>query len=169
MKTFIVLGCHRSATSLAAKGLALAGVHMGDRLLGVHSSNPYGHWEDVDFINLNDRILKEAGGSWDNPPPENEILKVGRQRASMLKNFINDKKRLPLWGWKDPRTILTIRCYLPYLEHPHFIACYRDAREVAESLNKRDAMPIEKGIQLAKIYNNRLSKFLAEWYENQSY
>ena len=163
MKTFIVLGMHRSATSLIAKGLALSGVHMGDRLLGAHSSNPYGHFEDVDFIQLNDKILFHAGGKWDKPPLEKNIIEVGLNKADKIKEFVERKKRSPFWGWKDPRTVLTIRCFLPYLDHPHFICCYRKANEVAGSLFRRDGMPISEGIQLAKIYNNRMAKFIAEW------
>ena len=160
MKTFIVLGMHRSATSLAAQGLHRSGVHMGDRLLAAHESNPYGHWEDIDFIYLNEAILKESGGSWDNPPPEENILATGKKIKSQIEDFIESKKVDPFWGWKDPRTTLTIKCYMPYIDNPHFIACYRKPNEVAESLNKRDNMPFEKGMSLAKIYNYRMAKFL---------
>jgi hypothetical protein len=52
---------------------------------------------------------------------------------------------------------------MPHLEHPHFVVCYRGLREVAESLNKRDGMPFEQGIELAKVYNNRIRKFMDQW------
>ena len=67
-KTFIVLGMHRSATSLLARGLHMSDIVMGERLLGKSESNKYGHWEDVDFVELNESILHSAGGTWDNPP-----------------------------------------------------------------------------------------------------
>ena len=54
-KTFVVLGMHRSATSLSAMGLSRCNVHIGDNLLGADAnSNPYGHFEDRDFIRMND-------------------------------------------------------------------------------------------------------------------
>ena len=165
MKTFIVLGMHRSATSLIAKGLVESGVYMGDQLLGAHSSNSYGHYEDVDFIALNDEMLKKAGGSWNNPPLESEILKLHDVKINgiTIQDFIVQKQKEPFWGWKDPRTVLTIKLFLPYLENPHFITCFRDPREVARSLAKRDLMTRNKALVLAKIYNDRLLRFLNEW------
>jgi hypothetical protein len=163
MKTFIVLGMHRSATSLAAKGLALSGVHMGDKLLGSHASNPYGHWEDIDFINFNDGILKAAGGSWRNVPAESDIMRVARDMDKLIEDFVKAKQRESFWGWKDPRTCLTIQCFMPYLINPHFIVCYRNPRDIAASLHRRDGMEIDKGLILARIYNNRIRKFLDQW------
>ena len=165
MKTFVVLGMHRSATSLAAQGAAKAGVHMGSVLLGEDESNEYGHFEDVDFININDQILKLAGGSWDNPPPESKIIEVGKADEAGIRDFIRVKEKEPFWGWKDPRTVLTIRCYMPFLKNPHFITCYRKPQDVAGSLYKRDEMPIDKGLSLAKEYNQRMFSFLKEFVE----
>jgi len=68
------------------------------------------------------------------------------------------------WGWKDPRTTLTIEAYLPYLIKPHFYACFRDPKDVAKSLEIRNNFPISKGIELAKIYNKRLFEFLKNQY-----
>jgi len=166
MKTFVVLGMHRSATSLAAKGLARSGIHMGDSLLGVAPSNPYGHWEDVDFVRLNDRLLKAAGGSWNHPPPEEQILSLKDEKGwdGEIERLVRRKRREPFWGWKDPRTVLTIRLYLSYLEGPHFIACFREPEEVAKSLARRER-EMTKGqcLSLAEIYNERLLRFLSEW------
>jgi hypothetical protein len=156
---------HRSATSLLGKGLYKSNVHMGDNLLGAMPSNIYGHFEDIDFIKFNDSILREAGGSWDKPPSRKKILEVGKKHKKQIESFIRSKQRGPFWGWKDPRTVLTIECYLPYLENPHFIACFRNPIEVAESLHKRDGKPINEGIKLANIYNKRLLEFLAKWVE----
>jgi hypothetical protein len=164
MKCFIVLGMHRSATSLTAKGLHKCNVHMGDRLLGKHPSNPYGHYEDIEMIALNDCILRHAGGSWDHPPSEKAILSAGRGLSDTLKQAIELRQRdHEFWGWKDPRTSLTIRCWLPYIENPHFIINVRQPIEVARSLLKRDDMPIKEGLALAGLYNRRIIRFYADW------
>lgn len=160
MKTFVVLGMHRSATSLQAMGLARSGVHMGDNLLGPMESNPYGHWEDVDFIYFNDFILNKAGGSWNNPPPRENIISLSDELDEQIEKFINAKKREPLWGWKDPRTCLTIELFHKYLDNPHYVTVFREPIEVAKSLKERDNMPIEKGLELANIYNERIIDFL---------
>jgi hypothetical protein len=154
---------HRSATSLAAQGLAKSGVCMGERLIGANASNKCGYWEDIDFVYINDKLLSTAGGSWDNPPTEKDILEAGDLNKSLIHDFIESKERYPLWGWKDPRTVLTIKCYMPYLSNPHFIACYRKPAEVAASLWQRDGMHLDKGLALAKVYNDRMEQFLREF------
>jgi hypothetical protein len=167
LKTVIVLGMHRSATSLVAKGLHDAGVAMGDDLLQGHSSNPWGHFEDIEFIALNDAILRAAGGSWDNPPPEEAILDQASRYEASIKALVaandgNVDPDYPIWGWKDPRTTLTIRLFVRYLTRPHFIACFRNPWDVAASLEKRDGMSIDKGVALAREYNRRMINFLSE-------
>ncbi len=164
MKTFVVLGMHRSATSLVAKGLVKAGVHMGDELLGEHPSNPWGHYEDADFIRMNDQLLSAAGGTWDRPPIEENIAALENVWGARIKDFVEGKLREPFWGWKDPRTVLTIRLYLPYLVNPHFVACFRNPQDVAKSLAKRDReMTRKMALVLARIYNDRLLRFLSDW------
>ena len=166
-KCFIILGMHRSATSLIAKGLMASGIHMGNRLLGASPCQPDGHFEDTDFISVNDQILKHAGGSWDNPPDEEAIVEVARQSKDFLQEFIESKSQHRLWGWKDPRTVLTIRCFMPFIKKPHIIPCFRETRDVARSLNRRDGMPIAQGQQLAMEYNRRLLLFLGDWYAKE--
>ena len=158
-KCFIVLGMHRSATSLVSKGLSKSDINMGSSMLQADASNLFGHWEDTDFLNLNKSIISDAGGDWDNPPPENKIIEVGKNYKEEIKRLIASKKK-PLWGWKDPRTTLTIRLFMPYLENPHWITCFRQPEQVAESLLIRNNFPISKGLALCKEYNQRLLRFL---------
>lgn len=160
MKTFIILGMHRSATSLVAGGISNT-VDMG--------SNS-GHYENQEIKKINQSILKLFNGKWDNPPPELLHCLVRFQESGIIDRM---KKALskyeqprwiePLIGWKDPRTTLTIRLWLPYLENPHFICCYREPLEVAKSLQKRNGFTIEKGLKLAKIYNDRIKSFMDDW------
>ena len=69
MKTIVVLGMHRSATSLVARTLN-AEVHMGSKLLYARSGNPEGYYENIEIIKINDKILHDSGGSWHIPRPE---------------------------------------------------------------------------------------------------
>ena len=163
MKTFVVLGMHRSATSLVAQGIMRSGVNMGEKILGVTECNPYGHWEDIDFIHFNDKLLSAAGGSWREPPKELDILNLREEYDKEIHDFVKSKERRPFWGWKDPRTTLTINLYLPHLVNPHFIACYRDPVEVGLSIEQRGDMNAESGRQLAHEYNRRLNHFLLNW------
>jgi hypothetical protein len=160
---FIVLGMHRSGTSMVSGVLNRLGVDMGEDLPGRQISNPLGHFEDGDFLDLNTRILALAGGSWDNPPSEQEILSVGESLSGEIKNLIYRRRQSypdKSWGWKDPRTSLTIRLYLPYLNNPFMIWCQRDPGEIARSLEKRNDLSREVSLNLIALYHARIVGFI---------
>ena len=160
-KAFIVLGMHRSATSLTAGGLNSMGVDIGSYILPPDIGNEKGHFENEEFMYLNELMLRAAGGSWDDPPPEEKILEMGPMFKYEITHLI-ERSKSDLWGWKDPRTTLTIKNYMPYLENPHFIVNFRNPMDVAKSLKARDGMSIASGLDLARVYNERLLSFLSE-------
>jgi hypothetical protein len=168
MKTVVVLGMHRSATSLVARTLHQE-VHMGSFLLTGKKDNPKGHYENVDIIMLNDKILNDCGGSWVNPPPYKKIIELGNKYRDemaaiiMKETKIANDKGLESWGFKDPRTCLTIDLWLPYLENPQFVVCYRNPMDIAKSLNLRNGTSIDYGIKLTNEYNRRIERFMRKW------
>jgi glycosyltransferase involved in cell wall biosynthesis len=169
LKTMVVLGMHRSATSLVAKSLNHE-IFMGDNLLKHEAiDNPQGHYEDKDFIKLNDEILQAAGGSWFQPPPKEKILGVEQRLKDQAQILIALKINKALqedysfWGWKDPRTTFTLPIYLPHLPQPHFTFVARHPTEVAQSLVKRNKMSLAKAQELTRQYNVRLAEFMIEW------
>lgn len=163
VKTFVVLGMHRSATSLIAKSLDHE-IHMGTRFIKPDEHNPLGYFENFSFYKLNMEILERAGGDWQNPPSESEIMKQKSFFDFKIKQLIEQSEK-PLWGWKDPRTVLTINLFEPYLRNPHYICCFRNPIEVAKSLVARNDMSFDKGIALAKEYNSRIIKFMSKKHE----
>ncbi len=174
MKTLVVLGMHRSITSLVTKGLADNKVYVGDKLMPPNGGNPNGYWEDVDFVRMNNRLLSLAGGSWRNPPSEERILSLKKKHGSEIEDLIRKKEERvkeiyfreneQIWGWKDPRTILTIKLYLPYLTNLHFILCFREPLQVAKSLNRTEKVPIQEGMNLWREYNRRMISFISNYY-----
>ena len=169
-RQFVVLGMHRSGTSLTASILDALGVNMGDKMLGAMVGNKYGHFESVEFLELNMEILEAAGGDWHHPPEKEEILDVepmfhDRIRLLVSKyNQDNDK-----WGWKDPRTCLTIPLFHKHLSDPTYIVTRRDPDAIAYSLFRRhepvyEFQPthwyVDHWATLAHEYNVRIAKFL---------
>ena len=156
MPAIVILGAHRSGTSLTTSILHSLGVHIGDELLGAHPSQPYGHWENVHFYRLNMDILKAAGGSWVNPPSDGAIKAVKPQfKGRMLRTIQAAKK--DLWGWKDPRTCLTIPLYLPHLEDPRFVLVYRETGAIVNSLLKRSGgRDRAKWLRLTQVYQRTM-------------
>jgi hypothetical protein len=166
-----VLGMSRSGTSLTARVLELAGVYLGseDDLLGGELSqipaedrgrageaNPEGFWEHYRLMRLNERILRHLGGSWREPPelPSGweTSAELGEEREEALSLIDKTFAGRDLWGWKDPRNALTLPFWqrlLPGLRH---VICLRNPLDVALSLQERDGMPIERGLELWHAY-----------------
>lgn len=68
---------HRSATSLVAEGMSKVMHWGGDVIVNPGVLNPGGWHESSVIINLNNMILKAAGGSKYNVPPLDNILAQG--------------------------------------------------------------------------------------------
>lgn len=146
----VVLGFHRSGTSMVAGCLHKLGVYMGDDLvLGEMPQNRKGYYEDRDFIDLNERVLSANKSDWFDPP---EKLNVGDGLREEAKSLIKKKDR-EFWGWKDCRTCLTLPIYLKHLSNPRFVVCKR-----------------EKGASVASLYHRERGKFapaeLSELYDH---
>ena len=65
-KVILVLGMHRSATSLTTNILTELGLYAGskDELLEADSDNKKGYFERKDVIGLSDKMLVENGMTW---------------------------------------------------------------------------------------------------------
>jgi len=161
--TIIVLGMHRSFTSLVAGGLWVNGTDMGRTMIGPGKGNKLGHFENAEFVRLNDELLREAGGAWNKPPPEDKIMAAGKTMEKRIKKTIRTAERAPIWGWKDPRTTLTLPAYLPHVKKPILVPCFRQPDDVARSLQRRDGTSIKDGMALAAEYNRRLVGHLARF------
>lgn len=156
----VVLGMHRSGTSMVAGILFHLGVFMGYRLLGPSPSNELGHFEDVDFVTVNRAILDEAGGTWDTVPSQDAITSVAGY-ADRIRFMVEARDVMfPLWGWKDPRTVVTIGHYEQHLTNPLYIAVFRGRDAVVKSLVTRDGRSAENAGMLYDTYADRLATFL---------
>lgn len=130
-KVYVILGTGHSGTSFLSRCLYEAGVDMGCK--GNDKS------EDAIFIDLNNRILEKAGGSWNHPPTREEILTIIPEFEDEIKTIVKNR-RGKFWGWKDPRTTYTISGLLPYLDGDvYLLIAARRPEKVAKSLT--DAEP----------------------------
>ena len=152
-RTIIILGMHRSGTSCLTGSLQEAGLHLGE-VNQKSRCNDKGTRENQGFMDINDAVLNSAGASWDNPPaqpvPWSDEQKLWRER------LIDETAQEAVWGFKDPRTVLLLESWLDALPDAHLIATVRDPYAVAQSLNKRNDIPIEKGLALWRAYNEHL-------------
>jgi len=142
VKTIVVLSMHRTGSSLVANLLHNAlGVSMGQRFLGRGPWNKQGVWEDIAFVSLNKSILRACGTDyqtgWKHPPDRDKVLALGERERWVERIRELVQSRRGLWGWKDPRTCLTIPLYHPYLENPHYVCTVRRHEDIIKSLEKR--------------------------------
>ncbi len=154
----IVLGMHRSGTSVLARLLNMMGAYFGPEGIstGANEENPKGFWERQDVRRLNDFILQSVGCDWDkvvdfdlNVLPE-AVISEFRKKASAL--VLEMDAHRP-WLLKEPRLCLLLDLWKDLLEVPVCIHIYRNPLEVARSLNSRNGIPIQTGIALWEKYN----------------
>ncbi|MCJ7734676.1 MAG: sulfotransferase [Anaerolineales bacterium] len=167
-KEVIILGMHRSGTSMVGGVLSHLGVDMGDDFPGKQISNPLGHFEDGDFLTLNSSILEQAGGDWKTPPSYQQILSQEKTFQPQILALVRSRqKQNPQhpWGWKDPRTSLTIELYKANLHNPFFIWCQRAPEDIAESLWQRNGIVHADGLKLVDIYEQGIQEFFNKYPE----
>jgi hypothetical protein len=156
---------HRSGTSFVVRALNIAGLWLGpgNHLQTIEgraaAGNPKGNYENVRCMAINDRILANSNGAWFNPPRN---LVVEPVDVESMRRFVHAlEKTMPPdcsgWGWKDPRTVLTLDIWTQALERNiSLVVPFRHPHAVAESLRARDRIPLEFGYALWAFYNQKL-------------
>ena len=129
----VILGMHRSYTTLLAEWLHRNGINM-DR--PATDSSPLR--EDVEILQLHEEVLTAHGMNWLNArKPLADPDGAFAQRASRLWEA-RMSEGLP-WGWKDPRTCIVYDLlYARRTPPPRLIAVYRNPLEVVTSLYQRE-------------------------------
>jgi hypothetical protein len=155
----VVLGMHRSGTSCVTRMLHHLGVYLGDNVDDEPvPTNLTGHWEAGDIIAVNDAILAQSGGTWDDVP---EQLVLDLECDEKIKRVLALLALQPLYGWKDPRTTITFPAWKRHLPEHLVLACIRHPMAVAQSLEVRDGFDVERGLRLWTAYNRHLLQHLA--------
>ncbi len=160
-KAYVVLGMHRSNTSLVAGCLHQAGVDFGRHLIPANENNPTGFWELEALNRIHDRILREHGLAWDSPGmlPEGwlESTVVTRARRDMIELLEGEFESSDIFGIKDPRLCRFVPLWRRIFEEKEiavrwlFVVRHPDA--VASSLKRRGDMPTARAESLWASYN----------------
>jgi len=156
MRPLIVLGMHRSGTSLATRLLTDAGMHMGSWL----SRDA----EAVHFQRLNRRILGSVGARWGEVDSLVQAVRskefVEQQaravqqalvrrwrfydRNPVIVNFFGRQLWQQVcrddslaWGWKDPRTAITLPIWIQVFPHARWLHVLRNGIDVTISVHRR--------------------------------
>ncbi len=165
----ILIGMHRSGTTLLAEALSRLGVYMGPE-----SSS---HSEALFFHELNVRMMHTSGGSWEYPELIDRFLKIGtlrRLQAEYLESlfsspqsvfYLGVKRYLKYrslynldfaWGWKDPRNTFTLPCWLDVFPDAKVLYIERHGVDVASSLVTRYQRQIDAAVRR---HEGRMKKY----------
>ena len=156
----VVLGMHRSGTSVVARLLNLMGAYFGaeNTSTGASEENEKGFWERMDVRSLNDSILHNANCDWDRIADFNTesippVFLDAYQRSAM-EIILNLDAHRP-WFIKEPRLCVLFPVWRHVLEMPFCVHVIRNPVEVAQSLKVRNGIPIKAGLALWEVYNKR--------------
>jgi hypothetical protein len=148
----VVLGMHRSGTSLLANLLSVLGVDLGEDLLPGDPGNELGYWENENIFRTQDALMNYVAREWGDCGlaypfaidwtrlPELQSYKD--KLISIVRTEIAAAKRI--WGFKDPRTCRLLPLWKEIFEEldlePLYLLAVRDPAVVADSLVKRDGL-----------------------------
>lgn len=161
----LILGMHRSGTSLAAQLLFKWGAFMGKELYGADDNNQDGYWEHKQLNILNNKILTSIGCNWDTPPNKKLLQQIDSEYISEAKALIKEMDfSRQVWCWKDPRMVILWDFWKPLFKDRNITAVisYRQPNAVAASLKKRDQFTEEKSYNLWYRYNKDILKIRKE-------
>jgi hypothetical protein len=156
----IIIGMHRSGTSLLTRMLERTGLFVGWRLPD--------NQEASFFRRHNDWLLHSSGGRWDAPKSMaylyadadgvDAALEYLRYRVSTFPciEFLGPARYLRYrsvfnvrepWGWKDPRNTVTLPLWIRLFPGARIIHIVRNGVDVADSLCRRQKNRSEAAMQ----------------------
>lgn len=143
----LVLGMHRSGTSVLTRLLALAGAALPQRMIPAAESNRSGHWESSALVKENDRRLAASGLGWDDWQSPCDAAQSAPPELAQI--IAQEYGRAELIVLKDPRICRFVPEYLAALSNLNFrtlpILAFRHPGEVIRSLMQRSNWKAEKG------------------------
>jgi hypothetical protein len=148
----IIIGMHRSGTSMITRFIEDSGVFIGKK--NKMDSNS----EALFFQKINAWLLYQKGASWDstnnlnfnNKFTHDNLVKVVKNRLKSIihtRNFLDFKNSFLngnlldcnfTWGWKDPRNTLLLDVWSEIFPNAKIIHIYRNPIDVANSLVQRE-------------------------------
>ena len=143
----VLLGMHRSGTTMLARMLERLGMFLGHRLESNH--------ESIAVLELNDDVLARAHAAWDRPLGILELLGHGPSKQAVVDSMRATLGTLGFrrsylgatrlgrglgpgpWGFKDPRTTVTWPLWLEIAPDARLVSMRRHGVDVAASLWRR--------------------------------
>ena len=163
-KVLIILGMHRSGTSLTAQWMHKCEINMGDELMPPTEDNKQGYWEDMDFYKLHLEILQSNGLHPYGLNGNLADIRIENAQISKMQSLIENKilRGIP-WGWKEPRTCLFLDHYHHLVKNAFYLIVYRRPEEVIDSLLRREMKDYSNLFNKQGI-KGKVKKLFIKWY-----
>tara|TARA_R110001592_G_scaffold215025_2_gene468291 strand:+ start:61237 stop:64716 length:3480 start_codon:yes stop_codon:yes gene_type:complete len=147
-KLILVLGAHRSGTSLCAAALECMGAQLCLPEQYANDENAKGFFEHVDIVAFNDRLLLHLDGAWDNPlfdgPAAIAGADLGEWHVQACRLFDSIFGSVQTAAIKDPRLCQLLDFWMPVFadcgytdDAVYVLHVVRDPVEVALSQRSR--------------------------------
>lgn len=179
----IVIGSHRSGTTMLVEMLEALGMFAGKR------QDAYG--EALFFLRFNQWLMLRGGATWDHPEPMRELFTSehaadaravaeacaqARIRSPHtlsylgLSRFVRERRldRLRFsWGWKDPRNTFTMPLWRECFPDAKVVHVMRHGVDVADSLTRRHLAGVAGGRASFEVRRGRylLTPFRARFFD----
>lgn len=151
----VIVGMHRSGTSLCSHVLSMLGVDMTEDI-DAQPSNAKGQWERLELRDFNDEILALFDRGFYSlhhdlplPPAWWADPRVATVRARIVTFLRQRMAEQRLFGFKDPRTARLLPLWQMIFDElrlaPKYVFCLRNPAQVARSLAARDGFLPEAG------------------------
>lgn len=132
----VVVGFHRSGTSLLTQLLHTSGLFVGDVLLGARPSNPYGHFEDREVLDLHQEILDDHGVSWH--VDDSMLFTLSARQWQRMADLVGRRDaQHATWGFKEPRSCFFLGAWKYLMPDSKYVVVYRDPADTVQSLETR--------------------------------
>lgn len=157
----IIIGMHRSGTSMLARLLREAGLFLGWRTQPDHDEARF-------FQGLNNWAMHQATADWDAPGRIDDLLDNPTAQAAAVDylrlstqspravTFLGPRRYLRTrgmagldepWGFKDPRSTFTLPLWLEVFPEARVLHVTRHGLDVAESLRVREREFLARRVQ----------------------
>lgn len=136
----IVIGMHRSATSLTTAVLVECGWRPTGPMLSATASNPRGFFEDRHIHELHKQLLATMQAGWDRAGRLRTLRRSPLPLAPLedrVDELIASLRRGGPWVWKNPRATLFVEDWARRMPEARFVLCVRSPAQVIDSLQRR--------------------------------
>jgi len=152
---YVILGMHKSGTTLVSQILHNSGINMGD-FDDQKTYDQGNQYERLDTLNFNNDLLESHGTPSLNIPVNksfNISLTQEREALELIKNISEQNTD---WGFKDPRTCITYKFWRKFLPVHKIIIIYRNPNELLKHYKTQFSKSRFRSLKVWHDYNKSI-------------